>query len=239
MFSDNNDYLRHQFEEKQMENRMRKAEEHDYDNYMTGLAINNFDLQEQERKKTQQRLAVQNLKAIEQQIVERESNMARGTRMNVNEADFNNRINFQRENEKPLGILGGGIPGIGMCHERQKQLRMMDRNLLRMEREELKFQNAQKAQAHPQTEVSQRQRHLLQNKSDIVGVSHHNYSSGGYGGFNPQNVNRSAIALNRPPPYDPSMFIRPKTPRNEKEFIKIKNGGWTSQMDIITNQMRF
>ena len=36
-----------------------------------------------------------------------------------------------------------------------------------------------------------------------------------------------------------AVTVRPLTPKNEFEYIRLKNGQWPGKLDIITNKLRY
>ena len=54
-----------------------------------------------------------------------------------------------------------------------------------------------------------------------------------------ENLSRSHVYNSNRNNNGPPQNIRPKTPTNDYQFIKIKNGGWTNQTDIISNLNKY
>lgn len=190
--------------------------------------IEKFDKKETERVLLSERLKQNNLNGLQQQIQERKSRLAGASRMNAQEIQINKHSNYKDNLANPGQVQTGSVPGLGMSYDRKRQLLIIDSNLNARDRLE--------ASGEKQPDPENYEFYDGQNiSSGIYDKNIVNQSEP-----RPIGVSKSASLPNgMMAQHNVGYSIRPKTPKNEFDYIRLKNGQWPGKLDIISNKMRY
>lgn len=228
--------------------------------YLTEKAMKEFDEKERLRAEHLNKIKNDNLRALQYQIDEKRRRQLNEDKMNINEANLNNYMGTNIDYEKPSEVYGTSVPGLGMSHERKRQLNMIDKNLER----------GQKNTENMTMKLSKgalRGQNLLMNSTNSLNpnaVQNNNpQNTGGQNPpYQPKNLHKGTVPegdeyrteydgrFNYGQPRAPLKNfsqiqkggeIAPswsKKPRNDYEFIKGKNGHNSGTFNIISNKMK-
>ena len=129
MNRDCNEFLLKQIEQNKIKKQLLKLEEAILDNEKLQKDLDTNNLQDKKFKENYRQKLAENLKVLKSQI-EKSKTALLNNEMNQVEADMNNHTTVRVDYIRPNDDLIGGIPGLGISHERKMQLDTIDKNLL-------------------------------------------------------------------------------------------------------------
>lgn len=125
-----NEFILKQIEQNRIKKRLLKLEEAILDNEKLQKDLEAKHVADKSFKEGYRAKLAENLRILTQQIEEQRKALAPNHSMNQAEADMNNmapvRVDYIRPNEDIIG----GLPGIGISHDRKHQLDTLDKDLL-------------------------------------------------------------------------------------------------------------
>jgi hypothetical protein len=137
-------------------------------------------------------------------------------------------------------VIGGSVPGLGMSYDRKKQLLIIDHNLNKKQGGNLEQMDSDTGFAKDQ-KPAQEYYGLYDGKNVSSGVYDKRLSRKEDPGYRSLSQSMPYMHKHSPMKTEPAdgQNLRPATPRNEFEYIRLKNGQWPGKLNIISNQIRY